>query len=107
MTGEPTLPIKHPAHVMSQTVLTGEDWLSDRDRKAQARAVAARRKAALACAAKLEAAADALTAYLAACRECDDGSDDRQRGLADGRHKLISDCMEYSGWLESVYGGDR
>ena len=92
---------------MLQTAMTGDDWLSDRDRKSQARAEAARRKAALNCAAKLEAAAESVSAYLAACRECNDGSDDTQRGLADGRHKLIADCMEYSGWLESVYGGRR
>lgn len=104
---EPTLPIKRPLHVMAQTSLTGDDWLSDRDRKAQARAVAARRKAALACAAKLEAAAEALGAYLAACRECRDNSGDELRGIADGRHLLISDLMEEASWINGVYGGDR
>lgn len=54
---------------MLQTTMTGDDWLSDRDRKSQARAEAARRKAAMTCAAKLEAAAQAVSAYLAACRE--------------------------------------
>lgn len=85
--------------------MTGEDWLSERERRSRARAQATRRKAALLCAAKLEAAAEAVTAYLAACRDCQDGSDDTQRGIADGRHRLIADCMEYSAWLESVYAG--
>lgn len=104
---EPDLPITKPAHVMAQTAMAGDDWLSDRDRKAQARAEAARKKAALACAKRLEAAADAVSDYLSACRECNDGSDDTQRGLSDGRHRLIADCMEYAGWLESLYGGNR
>lgn len=104
---EPTLPFTRPAHVMTQTALTGDDWTSDRERKARARAEAARRKAALACAAKLEAAAEAVSAYLMACHECNDGSDDRRMSIADGRHKLIADCMEYSTWLESVYGSGR
>lgn len=104
---EPTLSFTRPAHVMTQTALTGDDWTSDRDRKAQARAEAARRKAAQACAAKLEAAAEALSAFLAACRDCNDGSDDSQRGISDGRHQLIADCMEYSTWLNSVHGSGR
>lgn len=86
-----------------QTAMTGDDWLSDRDRKSQARAEAARKKAGLACAAKLEAAAEALSAYLSACRECNDKSGDELRGISDGRHRLISDCMEYSGFLRSRY----
>ena len=46
-----------------QLTMTGEDWLSDRDRKTQARAEAARRKAALRAAEKLQAAADAVSEF--------------------------------------------
>ena len=37
---EPTLSFTRPAHVMTQTALTGDDWTSDRDRKAQPRELA-------------------------------------------------------------------
>lgn len=88
---------------MTQLSMTGEDWLSDRDRKSQARVDAARKRAALTCAAKLTAAAEALSAYLHACRECRDNSGDELRGISDGRHRLIADCMEYACYLDSVY----
>lgn len=86
----------------TQVSMTGEDWLSDRDRKAQARAETARKKAALACAKKLEAAADALHELVMACIDCNDGS--RCRGDDDGRVVLQRNIREYAGWLESVYG---
>lgn len=87
-----------------QLAMAGEDWLSNNDRKRQARAVAARKKAALDCAKKLEAAADALAAFGLACVDFEDGS--RVRGADDGRLILAERCREYSGWLESVYGGN-
>lgn len=88
----------------SQLTMTGEDWFSERDKKAQARAEAARKKAALALAKKLEATADALNVFRQACNECRDGSGDEARGAADGRNILMRDMMEYAGWLESRYG---
>ncbi len=86
-----------------QVAMAGEDWLSDRDRRSQAKAEAARKKAALACAKKLQDAADSLTAYLSACNECHDGSGNERTSAADGRLLLMRDLMEYSYWLESVY----
>ena len=86
----------------TQVSMAGDDWLSDRDRKAQARAEAARKKAALACAKKLEAAADSLHELVMACMECNDGSG--SRGEDDGRAVLQRNLREFSGWLESVYG---
>ena len=105
MMTEPTLPFTRPAHVMTQTALTGDDWTSDRDRKAQARAEAARRKAALACAAKLEAAADALAAFSMACVACEDGS--APRGADDSRTLLAASMREYSAWLSIAFRSGR
>lgn len=85
----------------TQVQMAGDDWLSDRDRKQQARAEAARKKAAQICAKKLEAAADALHDFLMACIECDDAS--RSRGDDDGRVILQRNIIEYAGWLDSVY----
>lgn len=96
---EPQLPPRKAAPF--QLAMTGDDWTSDRDRKAQARADAARKKAAVECARKLEAASDALNAYLLACIECDDAS--RSRGADDGRLVLMSNMGEYAAWLRSVY----
>jgi len=87
----------------TQLSMAGDDWTSDRDRKAQARAEAARKKAGQACAKKLEAAADALNAYLSACNECNDVCGNERTSIADGRVRLIADLMEYAGWLEGVY----
>lgn len=84
-----------------QLSMTGEDWLSDRDRKTQARAEAARRKAALRAAEKLQAAADAVAEFSMACLECNDGS---VRGSDDSRVILSTSMREYAGWLESVFG---
>lgn len=88
---------------MHQLRMMGDDWKSDSDRKREARAIAAREKAAIACAKKLEAAADSLTAFMAACRVCEDGSDDRQQGIADSRTLLIGNMLEYAGWLDAKY----
>ncbi len=85
-----------------QLTMTGEDWLSDRDRRTQARAEAARRKAALKAAEKLFAAADAVGEYAMACLECNDGSG--HKAADDGRHVLQANVRELGGWLESVYG---
>lgn len=81
--------------------MVGDDWLSERDRKTQAKAEAARKRAALACCKKLEAAADALSELMAACNDCHDGSSVRRED--DGRILLMRNILEYAGWLESVY----
>lgn len=86
----------------TQVSMTGDDWTSDRDRRSQAKAEAARKKAAMACAKKLEAAADALHELVMACMDCNDGS--RLRGDDDGRVLLQRNMREFAGWLESVYG---
>lgn len=66
-----------------------------------AKAEAARKKAALACAKKLEAAADALRDFMRACNECDDAS--RVRGDDDGRMVLQRSILEYAMYLSSRY----
>jgi hypothetical protein len=76
--------------------------LSDGDRKRHARAVAERKKVAIACAKKLEAAADALLDLMRASSECDDGSG--YRGADDGRLILQGNMREFANWLDSVYG---
>ena len=81
--------------------MTGEDWRSDREIKAQAKADAKRRRAGIACAQKLEAASRALSEYLSACNECRDAS--ACRGDDDGRRILIRNINEYAGYLSSVY----
>lgn len=86
---------------MSQMTMSGDDWLSNRDRKEQARAEANRKKAAIACSKKLEAAADSLNELMRACNECHDASS-VQRG-DDGRQLLMTRLMEFSSWLDSVY----
>ena len=84
-----------------QTSMTGNDWLSDRDRKSQARAEAARKKAALACAKKLEAAAEALSDLMRACRDCADAS--VVRGADDGRMILQRNILEYAVYLNERF----
>ena len=87
----------------TQVAMAGDDWTSDHERKLQRRLEAAREKAGQSCAAKLEAAADALNAYLSACNACRDGSGDERTSLADSRTRLIGDLMEYAGFLNSKH----
>jgi len=65
------------------------------------RLAAARKKAALVCAKKLEVAADALHDFLMASDECNDGGHDR--GADDSRRLLQSSMREYSNYLDSVF----
>lgn len=95
-------PLLQPAG--AQLAMNGDDWMSDSDKKAHAKAEKRREKAAVSCSKKLEAAADALNEFLHACNDCKDGSGQEIRGAADGRLRLISDMMEYSGYLDSKYG---
>ena len=66
---------------------------------------AKRRATGIACAKKLNAAADALRAYLQACNECRDASDSlsAQGKGRDGRETLIADLAEYASYLEGIY----
>ncbi len=86
-----------------QIEMTGDDWISDRDRTRQKKAEAKRSASALKAAKTLEHAIAALRAYLQACRECNDGSGDEQRGISDGRHILIGKMAEYSSYLDGRY----
>lgn len=86
---------------MHQMAMTGSDWLSARDLKAQAKAEAARKKAAINCSRKLYAARDALNEFLLACNECGDAS--KGRGQDDGRVILMSNITEYACYLDGVY----
>ena len=88
---------------MHQLSIAGEDWKSDRVKAAEARAAKKRDATGRACAKALEAASKALGAYLQACRECNDGSGDEERGLGDSRHRLITDTSEYATFLESKH----
>ena len=85
----------------TQVQMNGDDWLSECDRKSQAKAEAARKKAALACARKLEAAADSLNEFTAACRECADAS--APRSADDGRFLLMRNMMEFASYLDGVH----
>lgn len=86
---------------MSQLQMTGDDWLSDGDKKRQARAEAARKKAALVCAKRLRAAGDSLSEFMSACLDCQDSS--APRGVDDSRRILMESLCEYASWLEGVY----
>ena len=87
-----------------QITMAGDDWLSDRDRKAQARAEARRKAAALKCSRKLDEARDALNEFLGACLDC--GHVEATR-LDDSRRLLMRDMSEYSSYLDSVYNRGR
>lgn len=91
--------------IHTQASMTGDDWLSDGDRKRQAKAEVARKKAAQACSKKLEAAADSLCEFMFACTECGDGS--RDRGADDSRRLLQASMREYATYLDQAYNKDR
>ena len=88
----------------AQLKMSGEDWLSDRDRKTRARAEARRKSAALKCSRKLDEARDALNEFLSACLDC--GHVEATR-LDDSRRLLMRDMSEYSSYLDSVYNRGR
>ena len=91
----------------AQLTMTGDDWISDRDRTRQKKAIEARRAAGLKAAKALKKAAEALQDYLRACRECQDGSDDSKMGAGDGRQVLIGNMTEYMGWLYWKHDAER
>lgn len=80
--------------------MQGDDWTSEQDKRRQARAEAAVRKASLNAAKHMRAAADALNGQLLA--GLDAGHPDRM-GAADGRRRLMHDLLELSAHFESVY----
>ena len=86
-----------------QLAMTGEDWISDRDRARQRKAEAKRRGSGLKAEKALDKAIETLRVYLHDCRECKDGSGDELQGLGDGRHILINSLAEYSTFLDSRY----
>lgn len=86
---------------MRQMAIAGDDWRSDREIKTQAKAEAARKKAAINCARKLMAASEALSEFLSACNACHDASS--SRGLDDGRTLLAANIREYAHHLDSVF----
>ncbi len=86
---------------MTQLQMTGDDWLSDGEKKRQARAEAARKKAALACAAQLLKSADSLRAFMGACNACKDASS--VVSADDGRERMAADLYEYAHYLLGVY----
>ena len=88
----------------AQLAMAGDDWLSDRDRKGQARAEARRTAAARKCSRKLDEARDALNKFLSACLDC--GHVEATR-LDDSRRLLMRDMSEYSSYLDSVYNRGR
>lgn len=85
----------------TQLAMTGDDWTPEREKKRQARAEAALRKANQAAIPKLEAAAEALRACWRAY--LDAGHPDRM-GATDGRLRQADDLMEYASYLRSVVG---
>lgn len=80
-----------------QLEMTGDDWTSERDKKAKAKAEAAYRKAASACVAPMERAAAALRAAHAAYLEAGYPA---KMGAADQRLTLASDLEELARHIE-------
>lgn len=86
---------------MTQLTMTGEDWLSDRDRKALAKAEAARAKAARKAAKALQDAADSVAEFAMTCVECQDVS--APRAADDSRYRLGTEMRDYAAWLERAF----
>ena len=84
---------------MDQITMTGDDWTSDRDRKAQARAVAERKKAAQVLEAQLDKSVDAMQKFINACYQC---GDEKVLYADDGRQLLREQMQEYATYLSSV-----
>jgi hypothetical protein len=83
--------------------MTGDDWMSDRDRARQNLKESKRHKTGLKAAKALDTAIAALREYLNACNDCRNGSGDEKRGISDGRHILMESMAEYSSYLNSVH----
>ena len=82
-----------------QLSMTGDDWMSDRDKRRIAKDKAAQVRAALSLAARLRMAADAVVIFNEACRAVGEGAERAD----DSRVRLLHDLMEYAGFLTMVY----
>jgi tRNA U54 and U55 pseudouridine synthase Pus10 len=80
--------------------MTGPDWTSARERRAQARAQTKRAQAARTFAARMEAALKAAEAYRSACRACGE----EVSRTDDTRNVLVDGLKEYSFFLRRKYG---
>lgn len=75
------------------------------ERRPAPKAEAMRKKTALEAARRLEAACNAMRAYMRACNECNDASasfESQGKGI-DGRTKLIADMAEFSSYIGGLY----
>jgi len=75
------------------------------ERRPSTKAEAMRKKTALEAARRLEAACNAMRAYMRACNECNDASaslESQGKGI-DGRTKLIADMAEFSSYVTGLY----
>ena len=84
--------------VMDQLTMTGEDWLSERERSRDRTAKARLNKAELKAAKALHAAADALDDWMRAY--CEVHPD--KMGLGDQRRRLSADCRELASYVEGL-----
>lgn len=84
---------------MTQITMTGDDWLSDRDRARDKAAKARLHKAEQRAAKALHAAAEALDDWMRAY--CDVHPD--KMGLADQRRRLSSDCRELATYVDGLH----
>lgn len=89
---------------MSQLSITGDDWLSESEKKRAKKAIAVRKKKAILLARKLESASDAMNEYLGACRDCQDGTTVKDGNGVDGRVQLIRQMTEFASYLDMLYG---
>ena len=85
-----------------QTAMTGDDWLSDRERNAASRAQKNKRKAGATAAKKCREAADAIQAYIHACGGAGDGSGVTRTD--DQRLLFVRDLRDYQAFLEMRHG---
>lgn len=86
-----------------QLTMTGDDWLSEREKQRAARNETARANAARALAARLRMAAEAVTSFGEACAAC---GDEIER-TDDSRTRLRDDMLEYAYFLGMRYGERR
>lgn len=84
---------------MDQLTMSGNDWLSDRDRARDKASKARLHKAEQKAAKALHAAADALDDWMRAY--CDVHPD--KMGLADQRRRLSGDCRELANYIDGLH----
>lgn len=89
-----------PPAPWQQLRMSGADWMSNRERRAQARAQAKRAQAARTFAARMEAALQAAVAFRSACRACGE----EVSRADDTRNLLVEALKEYAHFLRMRYG---